>query len=97
MLFAQEIINAVNAVARIDYVDSTLARRWNQQRGENELRLFTGWYWEHKTERRFRQGFKTKSVAYRDAWYELVMETSAPMWRTRPRVVETQKQARKKG
>jgi hypothetical protein len=96
MWIPTNVLDAVNDVARIGYVDGSLCRRWNQQRREGELRLMTGWYWESRTARKFRQGFKTRSVAYRDCWYELVQQTSAPSFTRGPRlrVVE---EPRKKG
>ena len=81
--FPADIIAAVEAVAVIDYIDASIARPWNEHRDAGELRLLTGWRWIARNGRGYRQGFKTWSVAARDAYYELVAREAAPVPGTR--------------
>lgn len=78
MWLPNAVIEDVNKVARIHYVDVAIAKRWNEHRRPGELRLLTGWCWTAKDGRSFQQGFKTRTFAYRDAWYHLVQRTSVP-------------------
>lgn len=74
------VIESVDNVARIYYINSAMTQRWNATRKPNELRLLTGWCWESKSGGNFYQGFKTQTVAYRDAWYNLVARHSIPRY-----------------
>lgn len=84
MWLPNHITEAVDNVARIYYIDSTMTARWNATRKPSELRLLTGWCWESKSggnrDRDFYQGFKTRTVAYRDAWYNLVARHATPRY-----------------
>jgi len=94
MWFSQDIITGVDRVARIHYVDKATCRLWNERRSPDELRLLTGWCWTAKSGRSYRQGFKTKSVCYRDAYYALVQQVEAPpLARPKLRVVASRKAA----
>jgi hypothetical protein len=79
------IVSAVEEVARVFYVDMTMASRWNEHRREGELRMMTGWVWSSKDGREERGGFKTPTVAYIDCHYRLV-EKAAPPRISRPRL-----------
>lgn len=72
MWLPNEVISAVDEIAHVYYIDVTACQKWNTARGEGELRLLTGWCWETKDKSRHQQGFKTMTVAYRDAWYQLI-------------------------
>jgi len=85
MWLPNDIIAEVERVARIHYVDKAATRLWNEHRREGELRLLTGWCWTARNGSDHRQGFKTRTVAYRDAWYALVQHRAAPAV-TRPRL-----------
>ena len=88
MWLPSNIIADVDRVARIHYVDVSATRLWNEHRQPGELRLLTGWCWTAKDRSSFRQGFKTPTVAYRDAFYSLVKrEAAPPIARSRLRVV----------
>lgn len=87
MWLPSSVIADVDRLARVHYVDQALCAVWNARREADELRLLTGWCWTTKDGRAFRQGFKTATVCYRDAWYELVQKTEAPRLRTRLRAV----------
>jgi hypothetical protein len=88
MWLPNNIIAEVGRVARIHYVDRAMCVRWNEHRKEGELRLLTGWCWTARNGRDYRQGFKTQTVAYRDAYYALVrQEHTPPIARPRLRVV----------
>ena len=79
MWLPNDIILQVDQVALIYYIDVNHTKRWNTYRKENELRLLTGWAWVSKVSGAYRYGFKTKTVAYRDAYYTLVLKTSQPV------------------
>lgn len=85
MWLPQKIVDEVNEVARIHYVDKASTQRWNQHRREGELRLLTGWCWQAKQGSRHQQGLKTLTAAYRDAWYALIAKAETPSV-TRPRL-----------
>jgi hypothetical protein len=72
------IIQEVDQVATIRYIDVTATERWNRYRHKDELRLLTGWAWIAKRGGEYRQGFKTQTVAYRDCYYALLRHQSAP-------------------
>jgi hypothetical protein len=88
MWLPNDIIAEVEAVVRIHYIDATACKVWNEHRREGELRLLTGWCWTARNGRDHRQGFKTRTVAMRDAWYALVQHRATPaVTRARLRVV----------
>jgi hypothetical protein len=94
MWLPANIIADVDHVARIHYVDVGMCQRWNEHRRGGELRLLTGWCWTSKDGREFRQGFKTQTICYRDAYYSLVKREGAPpIARPRLRVVSERKVA----
>lgn len=78
MWLPNEIVKSVDDVARIHYIDKAMTLHWNAHRREGELRLLTGWCWTSRTGDQHRQGFKTLTIAYRDAWYSLVAKREAP-------------------
>jgi hypothetical protein len=89
MWLPSNIVAEVDRVARIHYVAVDDCRRWNEHRREGELRLLTGWCWTAKNGQSFRQGFKTATICYRDAWYSLIQHSEAPpIARPRLRVVD---------
>lgn len=81
MWLPTEITKAVDAIARVYYVDAGMCANWNAYRKEGELRMLTGWCWSSGD--RHRQGFKTETVCYRDAYYALIKRTAAPISRRR--------------
>jgi hypothetical protein len=81
MWIATGIIAEVDDVAIIRYVNQDETRRWNEHRRKGEMRLFTGWQWLSRQGNRQQQGLKTKSAAYRDAYYTLVRHKAAPRLR----------------
>jgi hypothetical protein len=87
MWLPNDVIDEVDRLARIHYVDRASCLLWNDHRKEGELRLLTGWCWTAKSGRDHRQGFKTMTVAYRDAYYSLVRKEATPSIRPRLRVV----------
>jgi hypothetical protein len=78
MWIKNDMQQAIEKVARIFYVDSSMTKAWNEHRKEGEPRLMTGWCWEAKTGGRHQAGFKTPTVAYIDCWYHLVAEAEPP-------------------
>lgn len=76
MWLPKEIVTNVERVARVYYIDKSDSDLWNKNRKDGEVRIFCGWGWVGKDMRR--QGFKSMSSCYRDAYYELVERSSAP-------------------
>jgi hypothetical protein len=85
MWIKQEVVEEVEAVARIFYIDQTMAQRWNQHRREHELRMMTGWCWSEKGGQQERVGLKSVTAAYIDAHLVLVQQITRPHF-TRPRL-----------
>ena len=91
MWLPTDIIAEVDKLVRIYYIDMHTTKQWNEHRHKDELRLLTGWCWASRNGRQHRQGFKTPTVAYRDAYYTLVAHETAPIPqanRPRLRVIE---------
>jgi hypothetical protein len=89
MWLPNAVFEDVKKVARVHYVNVAMCKTWNEHRRHGELRLLTGWCWTAKDGRSFKQGFKSETIAYRDAWYELVQHTSLPnIGRPRLRLVK---------
>lgn len=78
MWIGNEIVKIVDGVADIYYINGVEAQRWNENRKAKELRMFSGWCWVCKRTGEQRYGFKTISVAYRDAYYALVTKSDLP-------------------
>jgi hypothetical protein len=87
------IVEDVQKVARISYIDVAHCKIWNEHRRPGELRLLTGWAWTAKDGSDARQGFKCMTIAYRDAWYTLVQQASIPAFIHRPRLRVVEKKA----
>ena len=80
-----DVIAEVNRVASVYYLDRAACVKWNERRSKDELRLLTGWTWMSENGRQYKQGFKTPTVAYRDAYYTLIRHTDAQIPTSRPR------------
>lgn len=78
MWLPNSIVAEVDRVATISYINVAATQRWNANRRDGELRLLTGWAWIERRGSGSRQGFKTRTVAYRDAYYALVRHEVAP-------------------
>jgi hypothetical protein len=78
MWIKANIVAQVDEVAKIFYVDVSMATRWNEHRKEGELRMMTGWCWSAKRGGRERTGIKSITTCYIDAYYALVMEAAPP-------------------
>lgn len=92
MWFPHPVCEQIEAVAKFRYIDRDLCARWNKHKAANELRLLTGYEWISKDGRQSRAGFKTLTVAYRDAYYALIRDTVAPT-RRQLRIVVNRKAA----
>lgn len=80
MWLADKIIEAVDQRARIYYLDHFATKMWNENRRGPELRMLTGWCWVARNgSGDYGQGYKTRTVAYREAWYALVHKQDAPL------------------
>jgi len=78
MWLPTKIIKDVDDVARIYYINVAESQRWNAFKGDDELRMLTGWCWSARHSDVHRYGFKSITIAYRDAWYELVKKSATP-------------------
>jgi hypothetical protein len=78
--FTDDIVSQVDKVATIGYLDRRRVGIWNNNRDGDDLRALTGWYWVAKADRnKYGQGLKTPSAAIREAYYELIVHTRAPI------------------
>jgi hypothetical protein len=73
------VVDAVEREVRIAYVAREVASYWNQRRDredKDDVCVFTGWYWLNGT----KQGgpFRSRSAAYRDAWFQVVHKQPPP-------------------
>jgi hypothetical protein len=88
MWIKASIVEDVNKVARVWFIDWTMAQVWNAKRREGELRMMTGWVWTSRDGSQERVAFRTITAAYIDAHYTLVARAAAPrISRPRLRVV----------
>lgn len=87
MWLPNAILDQVDQLARFRYISAVDCERWNKHKAANELRMLTGYEWVSRDGKQSRAGFKTLTVAYRDAYYALVRDTVAPSFR-RPRLVK---------
>jgi len=78
MWIKNDMVEAVEKVARIFYIDSSMTASWNEGRKDGEPRLMSGWCWEAKSGGRHQAGIKTPTAAYIDCWYHLVAEVEPP-------------------
>jgi hypothetical protein len=76
--FSDDIVQQVEAVARIKYLGREEVRLWNENKRDGELRLLSGYMWTAKDGSAHQQGLKTYSAALRDAWYVLVHKRAVP-------------------
>ena len=89
MWIPQAITSQVDDVADIFYEGGDQCRKWNARRLPDEVRMFSGWCWRSKDATYYRQGLKTLSACYRDAFYTLVSDKPVPLeTRKRLRVVK---------
>ena len=78
MWISNDIVTMVDELATVHYVNVDDCKAWNSQRLDGEIRLLTGWVWTAKIGRSYQQGLKTRTVAYRDAYYRLCLKTTPP-------------------
>lgn len=78
MYFERAVIDAVDRVAIVQYLNQEGCVAWNRYRKEGELRLLTGWVWTSRVDGTQQQGFKTVSACYRDAYYVLIKNRAQP-------------------
>lgn len=76
MWLSKDVIESTEAHVRVVYVDMALVAFWNQKREAGEPRLFTGFYWLNGAAEA--GPFRSRSAAYRDAWYHQVVKREPP-------------------
>lgn len=81
MWLPNAILDQVDQIARFRYISREDCARWNKHRAANELRMFAGYEWISRDNKQSRSGFKSLTVAYRDAYYALIRDTAAPPYR----------------
>jgi hypothetical protein len=88
MWIKASIVEDVNKVARVWFIDWTMAQGWNAKRRDGELRMMTGYVWTSRDGTQERVAFRTMTAAYIDAYHVLVERASPPrLSRPRLRVV----------
>ena len=87
MWLPNAVVAQVDEVARFRYISAVDCERWNRNKAANELRMLTGFEWVSRDGKQSRAGFKTITVAYRDAYYALVRHSAAPSTRKPLRAV----------
>jgi hypothetical protein len=78
MWLKRNVVEAVdNLHVHVFYVNWKAACQWNASRNDSNVPLvFTGWYWAKGLQEA--GPFKSKSAAYRDVWYVLVVKRPGP-------------------
>ena len=61
MWIPQSIVDEVDYVASVYYVDFAYAQRWNTYRKDNELRMLSGWAWVSKHGAQYHYGFQIQN------------------------------------
>jgi hypothetical protein len=62
---------------KVFYVSYQATRRWAVERDAGEPLVFSGWYWALGA--REAGPFKSRSAAWRDAWYRLAQRKAPPV------------------
>lgn len=78
MWITESTIKEIEKVARFRYISRVECEHWNAHRKPEELRLLTGWEWISRDGSSHQQGLKTRTAAYRDAYYVLIKQSDAP-------------------
>jgi hypothetical protein len=76
MWLPDRLVAEVNDKVRAFYVDWQTCRYWNASRKKGEPIIFSGWYYAHGGHEH--GPFKSKSSAYRDAWFRAVCNQEPP-------------------
>jgi len=77
MWLKNQLMDDVNQrIDEIFYLTWEAAKKFNERRDKDDPLVFSGWYWARGRE----EGgpFKSKSAAYRDAWFRLVRRVAPP-------------------
>lgn len=79
MWLPDKIVADVEEHTTVFYLPFATCRYWAENRSPGEPLVFSGWYWAQGQ----REGgpFKSKSAAYRDAWFRAVRHKSPPVLR----------------
>jgi hypothetical protein len=88
--YSRSLVHDVEERVGIFYVDVKRRDAWNKSRPEGSLRLLTGWaFIERGGQHRIRGGFKSRSVAVREAYYAVLLGLDvSPGIETGPRLVK---------
>jgi len=87
--YTRALVEEVEERVGIFYVDVKRRDAWNKSRPEGSLRLLTGWaFIERGGQHRIRGGFKSRSVALREAYYTVLLGIDvSPGLEEKPRLV----------
>jgi hypothetical protein len=77
MRLRNSLIADVQRRVRVFNLPRPIATYWNARRDKGEPVVFTGWYWTIGASREAGP-FKSRSAAYRDAWFRVVQEVEPP-------------------
>ena len=72
----KSVIESTEAKVKIVYVDRETSKWWNTRRRPDDTVVFCGWYWIRGTEEA--GPFRSRSAAYRDAYYRHVLRREPP-------------------
>ena len=76
MWVSSAIISAVDKLVEVGYVPHSVTRYWNTRRTRDQPCVFAGWYWVNGTDEA--GPFKSRSSAYRDAYFVKVLGVAPP-------------------
>lgn len=74
----KSVVESTRAKVEVVYVDRDTSRWWNSRRRPEDTAVFCGWYWIEDRTREEAGPFRSRSAAYRDAYYRLVLKRELP-------------------
>lgn len=77
MWLPNALIADVEDTVTVFYLPYATTRYWAENRAKGEPLVFSGWYWAKGP--REAGPFKSRSAAYRDAWFHMVQRRTPPL------------------
>lgn len=74
----KSVVDATSTKVEVVYVDRDTSRWWNGRRRPEDTAVFCGWYWIEPRSREEAGPFRSRSAAYRDAYYRFVLRRELP-------------------
>lgn len=72
----KSVVASTERHVRVVYLDRSTSKWWNQRRQVDDTAVFCGWYWIKGREEA--GPYRSRSAAYRDAYYRFVLEREQP-------------------